>query len=55
MIQYLKSAGVVQWLVCKPSKLETRVRFSPPAPNKTPVRKEGHFIWSELKLNSRLD
>ncbi len=30
--QYI--AGIVQWLVCKFSKLEMRVRFSLPAPDK---------------------
>ena len=28
----LNNAGIVQWLVCKFSKLEMRVRFSLPAP-----------------------
>ena len=29
---HLQFAGIVQWLVCKFSKLEMRVRFSLPAP-----------------------
>ena len=31
------TAGIVQWLVCKFSKLEMRVRFSLPAPEKDKI------------------
>ena len=37
------SAGVVQRLVCKFSKLEMAVRFRPPAPKKVKVSMNAYF------------
>ena len=36
-------AGIVQWLVCKFSKLEMRVRFSLPAPKKVKISTCAYF------------
>lgn len=36
-------AGIVQWLVCKFSKLEMRVRFSLPAPEKVKISTCAYF------------
>ena len=37
-------AGIVQWLVCKFSKLEMRVRFSLPAPKNEKMRACSYFF-----------
>ena len=45
-INNLVCAGIVQWLVCKFSKLEMRVRFSLPAPEKVKITTCGYFLFS---------
>ena len=43
--QYI--AGIVQWLVCKFSKLEMRVRFSLPAPHSDECAQKARSRCSE--------
>ena len=41
---HLQFAGIVQWLVCKFSKLEMRVRFSLPSPDEVKITINGYFL-----------
>ena len=48
-------AGIVQWLVCKFSKLEMRVQFSLPAPEiKISPPKGPYFFTEKFGLNTGL-
>ena len=45
----INNAGIVQWLVCKFSKLEMRVRFSLPAPIKVKITICGYFLLYQCR------